>query len=73
MALEPETFRADTPADTHELDRWHLKFQSGSLTVSVTTAMGTGVVTGARIFALTGQVAEYAGLLLPLAFVDAAG
>lgn len=34
--------------------------------------MGTGVMIGAGIFALTGQVAEFAGSLFPLAFVLAA-
>ena len=34
--------------------------------------MGTGVMIGAGIFALTGQVAEQAGGLFPLAFVSAA-
>ncbi len=34
--------------------------------------MGTGVMIGAGIFALTGQVAEYAGDLFPLAFLLAA-
>lgn len=34
--------------------------------------MGTGVMIGAGIFALTGQVAEFAGELFPLAFLFAA-
>ena len=34
--------------------------------------MGTGVMIGAGIFALTGQVAEFAGDLFPLAFLAAA-
>ena len=34
--------------------------------------MGTGVMIGAGIFALTGQVAEQAGGLFPLAFLSAA-
>ena len=34
-----------------------------------TVAMGTGVMIGAGIFALTGQVAEFAGSLFPLAFL----
>ena len=34
--------------------------------------MGTGVMIGAGIFALTGQIAEYAGNLFPLAFILAA-
>lgn len=37
-----------------------------------TVAMGTGVMIGAGIFALTGQVAELAGGLFPVAFIVAA-
>lgn len=47
-------------------------YKSGSLTLAGTVAMGTGVMIGAGIFALTGQVAEFAGPLFPLAFVLAA-
>ncbi|MEA1943668.1 MAG: APC family permease [Pseudomonadota bacterium] len=47
-------------------------YRSGSLTLAGTVAMGTGVMIGAGIFALTGQVAEFAGPLFPLAFVLAA-
>ena len=36
-------------------------YKSGSLSLTATVAMGTGVMIGAGIFALTGQVAEYAG------------
>lgn len=50
----------------------HSNYESGSLTLAGTIAMGTGVMIGAGIFALTGQVAEYAGSLFPLAFVVAA-
>ena len=48
------------------------EYQSGSLSLVGTVAMGTGVMIGAGIFALTGQVAEYAGAWFPLAFVIAA-
>ncbi len=48
------------------------KYKSGSLTLTATVAMGTGVMIGAGIFALTGQVAEFAGPLFPLAFFLAA-
>ena len=34
--------------------------------------MGTGVMIGAGIFALTGQIAELAGPLFPLSFVAGA-
>jgi amino acid transporter len=47
-------------------------YKKGSLSLLGTVAMGTGVMIGAGIFALTGQVAEYAGALFPLAFVVAA-
>lgn len=47
-------------------------YEANSLSLSATVAMGTGVMIGAGIFALTGQVAEYAGTLFPLAFLVAA-
>lgn len=47
-------------------------YKSGSLSLASTVAMGTGVMIGAGIFALTGQVAEYAGSWFPLAFLVAA-
>lgn len=47
-------------------------YRSGSLSLTSAVAMGTGVMIGAGIFALTGQVAEYAGRLFPLAFLLAA-
>lgn len=47
-------------------------YKSGSLSLMATVAMGTGVMIGAGIFALTGQVAEYAGPLFPAAFLLAA-
>ena len=47
-------------------------YKQGSLTLAGTVAMGTGVMIGAGIFALTGQVAEFAGDLFPLAFLTAA-
>ncbi|MEE2878845.1 APC family permease [Hyphomonas sp.] len=48
------------------------QYRKGSLTLAGTVAMGTGVMIGAGIFALTGQVAEFAGDLFPLAFLLAA-
>ncbi|MGD2137997.1 MAG: APC family permease [Gammaproteobacteria bacterium] len=48
------------------------KYQAGSLTLTGAVAMGTGVMIGAGIFALTGQVAELAGKWFPLAFLCAA-
>ncbi len=47
-------------------------YKPGSLSLTATVAMGTGVMIGAGIFALTGQVAEYAGPMFPLAFLLAA-
>ncbi len=47
-------------------------YKSGSLGLMGAVAMGTGVMIGAGIFALTGQVAEMAGSLFPLAFLVAA-
>jgi amino acid transporter len=47
-------------------------YEEGSLTLTGSIAMGTGVMIGAGIFALTGQVAELAGGLFPLAFIAAA-
>jgi len=48
------------------------KYAENSLTLSGAVAMGTGVMIGAGIFALTGQVAEVAGSLFPMAFLLAA-
>lgn len=48
-------------------------YKAGSLSLTAAVAMGTGVMIGAGIFALTGQVAEYAGPLFPIAFLLAAG
>jgi amino acid transporter len=47
-------------------------YEKESLSLAGTVAMGTGVMIGAGIFALTGQVAELAGGLFPIAFIVAA-
>lgn len=47
-------------------------YKSGSLSLIGAVSMGTGVMIGAGIFALTGQVAELAGSLFPWAFLAAA-
>lgn len=47
-------------------------YKADSLTLLGAVSMGTGVMIGAGIFALTGQVAELAGPLFPLAFLAAA-
>lgn len=48
------------------------RYQEGSLTLPGTVMLGTGVMIGAGIFALTGQMAQMAGALFPLAFLAAA-
>lgn len=44
-------------------------YRRNSITLGGAVAMGTGVMIGAGIFALTGQIAELAGPLFPLAFM----
>lgn len=44
-------------------------YTKNSITLLAAIAMGTGVMIGAGIFALTGQIAELAGPLFPLSFV----
>ncbi|GJL96124.1 MAG: amino acid permease [Hyphococcus sp.] len=48
------------------------QYKEGSLSLGGAVAMGTGVMIGAGIFALTGQVAEFAGPYFPVAFLIAA-
>ena len=48
------------------------QYTEGSLTLLGAVALGTGVMIGAGIFALTGQVAELAGTWFPIAFLAAA-
>jgi len=47
-------------------------YAKDSLTLPGTVMLGTGVMIGAGIFALTGQMAEMTGALFPLAFLAAA-
>tara|TARA_R110002050_G_scaffold3782_4_gene19619 strand:- start:9845 stop:11182 length:1338 start_codon:yes stop_codon:yes gene_type:complete len=47
-------------------------YKSNSLSLWGTVMLGTGVMIGAGIFALTGQIAEMTGPLFPLAFLAAA-
>ena len=56
----------------HTQDHRASHYKAGSLTLTGAVAMGTGVMIGAGIFALTGQVAELAGRWFPLAFLAAA-
>lgn len=46
-------------------------YKKGSLSLAGAIAMGTGVMIGAGVFALTGQIAEQAGRWFPLAFLAA--
>lgn len=48
------------------------KYQADSLSLLGAVALGTGVMIGAGIFALTGQMAQMTGSLFPLAFLSAA-
>ena len=41
-------------------------YKEGSLTLAGTVMLGTGVMIGAGIFALTGQMAQMTGALFPL-------
>lgn len=45
------------------------EYEKNSISLPGGIAMGTGVMIGAGIFALTGQIAELAGPLFPLSFV----
>lgn len=47
-------------------------YKADSITLTGAVSMGTGVMIGAGIFALTGQIAELAGPWFPLAFLAAA-
>ncbi|WP_168012072.1 APC family permease [Halomonas salinarum] len=48
------------------------QYKKNSLSLVGAIALGTGVMIGAGIFALTGQMAEMTGELFPLAFLSAA-
>lgn len=50
----------------------HQHYEKDSLSLTGAVSMGTGVMIGAGIFALTGQIAELAGEWFPLAFLAAA-
>lgn len=47
-------------------------YKAASISLGGAVAMGTGVMIGAGIFALTGQIAELAGPAFPLAFIAGA-
>ncbi|HBD7128294.1 TPA: APC family permease [Legionella pneumophila] len=57
---------------TNNKDDRQPHYTKGSLTLWGAVSMGTGVMIGAGIFALTGQIAELAGQWFPLAFLAAA-
>lgn len=48
------------------------QYKANSITLHGAVAMGTGVMIGAGIFALTGQIAELAGPWFPLSFIAGA-
>ena len=45
------------------------EYKANSITLAGAVSMGTGVMIGAGIFALTGQISELAGTLFPLSFL----
>ena len=63
---------SNTTSPSHRKDDRTARYEEGSLTLTGAVAMGTGVMIGAGIFALTGQVAELAGTWFPIAFLAAA-
>ena len=48
------------------------KYHANSLSFIGAVALATGIMIGAGIFVLTGQMAEMTGSLFPLAFLSAA-
>ena len=56
----------------HAHDNRSAKYKTNSLSLMGAVSMGTAVIIGAGIFALTGQIAELAGPLFPYAFLVAA-
>lgn len=58
--------------EARQNDKRSAQYKKDSLTLIGAVSMGTGVMIGAGILALTGQIAELAGSLFPLAFIAAA-
>jgi amino acid transporter len=58
--------------DNHQQHNTSSEYKKNSLTLIGAVSMGTGVMIGAGILALTGQIAELAGSFFPLAFLAAA-
>lgn len=61
-----------TPHTGHTGNHRTTRYKQGSLTLTGAVSMGTGVMIGAGILALTGQIAELAGPHFPLVFLVAA-
>tara|TARA_R110001606_G_scaffold327925_1_gene474961 strand:- start:18122 stop:19441 length:1320 start_codon:yes stop_codon:yes gene_type:complete len=58
--------------EDHQQHNTSSEYKKNSLTLIGAVSMGTGVMIGAGILALTGQIAELAGSFFPLAFLAAA-
>jgi amino acid transporter len=69
--LEGESIKNRTTEMAQQQDR-NPEYKEGSMTLPGAVALGTGVMIGAGIFALTGQMAELTGSLFPIAFLAAA-
>jgi amino acid transporter len=65
----PDEKPSTTPKGDMQHDPMNTDYKKDSITLGGAVAMGTGVMIGAGIFALTGQIAQLAGPLFPLAFV----
>lgn len=61
-----------SPVHSNESSSHSGSYKANSLSLMGAVAMGTGVMIGAGIFSLTGQIAEQAGGLFPYAFLAAA-
>lgn len=59
-------------AENHSQHNGKTTYNLNSLSLTGAVSMGTGVMIGAGIFALTGQIAELAGAAFPLVFLAAA-
>ena len=67
--MSTDTNKIGSMKETHDRTS---KYKADSLSLVGAVALGTGVMIGAGIFALTGQMAEMTGSLFPLAFLSAA-
>jgi amino acid transporter len=64
--------KGDISGDMNTTEDRTPRYRKDSLTLVGAVALGTGVMIGAGIFALTGQMAEMTGSLFPIAFLSAA-